>query len=81
MYVTVRYFALAGDAAGTREERLECDDGLSLSALLSQVGTRSPRLAEVIARSRVAVNDEFAEEDRFLGSCDVVSILPPFSGG
>lgn len=81
MLVTIHYFAVAQDAAGRKEERLEVGEEMPLQQLLGVLGSRTPRLAEIIARSRVAINEEFAEPSHRVRHNDTVSILPPFSGG
>jgi molybdopterin converting factor small subunit len=40
-----------------------------------------PRLADLLARTRVAVNAEFAAPDAPLAEGDEIAFLPPMSGG
>jgi molybdopterin synthase sulfur carrier subunit len=42
---------------------------------------RDPRLCDLLARTRVAVNAEFAPTDASLADGDEVAFLPPMSGG
>ncbi len=80
MPIEVLYFAGARDAAGAARERLD-DAPATVGALRRVLAARHPRLAPVLARSRVAVDHEFAEDDAPLRAGAEVAIVPPVSGG
>ena len=81
--VTVRYFAGAKAAAGTRSETLTVPTGTTLADLLLAVAAdHGEALARVLASSSLLV-DETAARDRAAPLTDgaVVDVLPPFAGG
>lgn len=81
MLVKIQYFAMASEAAGRREEDLDCPSGALLEVVLRRVEETRPRMAAVLPHSRVAINGEFASKDANVAPKDIISILPPFSGG
>jgi molybdopterin synthase catalytic subunit len=82
MRVSIRYFAAARDLAGVDHETVELDEvTMTARGLLSWIASHRPRLAVVIHRMRVAVNEDFADEDAAIRDGDEVVILPPVAGG
>ena len=79
MPVTVLYFAAARDAAGASRETL--DPAPATVGDLRQVLARRPGLVPVLARSRVAVDGEFAGDEVRLRDGAEVAIIPPVAGG
>ena len=49
--------------------------------LARRLADSDPRLSDLLARTRVAVNAEFADADAPLAEGDEVAFLPPMSGG
>ena len=80
MPVVVLYFAGARDAAGTARETL-AEAPATVGALRRALAEAHPPLARVLARSRVAVDEEFAADDAPLRDGAEVAIVPPVSGG
>lgn len=81
--VTVRYFAGAKAAAGTRSETLDVPAGTTLADVVTAVAAaHGDGLARVLASSSLLV-DEVAAHDRDAALPDgvVVDVLPPFAGG
>jgi molybdopterin converting factor small subunit len=80
--ISVRYFAAARAAAGSDCEELTVRDGLTVSDLLDELGSRSPELARVLLRCSylcdgVAVHDKVQP----LHPGNTIDVLPPFAGG
>ncbi|CAN5219636.1 MoaD/ThiS family protein [soil metagenome] len=77
--VTVRYFAAAAEAAGTREESLpQVGTVGALRALL--VERYGDAMARVMASGSFLVDGVVSRDDtRSLGA--TVDVLPPFAGG
>jgi molybdopterin converting factor small subunit len=80
--IGVRYFAAARAAAGSDCEELTVRDGLTVSDLLDELGSRSPELARVLLRCSylcdgVAVHDKAQP----LHPSNTIDVLPPFAGG
>ncbi|MGH9277431.1 MAG: MoaD/ThiS family protein, partial [Acidimicrobiales bacterium] len=75
----LRLFAAAREAAG--EARLEVG-GATVGEVLEEARRRyGESFTSVLAKSRVWVNGQPAEDGMALREQDVVAILPPVSGG
>lgn len=81
MEITVRYYAQAREAAGRDEERIVLDAGASLDALWHVLAARHPALSPLEAGVSFAVGANPSARETSLQAGDVVSILPPVSGG
>lgn len=80
MPIQVLYFAGARDAAGTASETLEAVPATVGDLRRALVAAR-PALAGVLARSRIAVDQEFLEDAGAIRDGAEVAIVPPVSGG
>jgi molybdopterin synthase catalytic subunit len=80
MAIEILYFAAARDAAGLAAERVE-GPFENVAALRAALAARHPRLAAVLARCRIAVDEEFAEDSWPLRDGAVVALVPPVAGG
>ncbi len=80
MGIVVLYFAAARDAAGTDQETLARAPA-TVGALRRALLDARPGLARVLARSRIAVDQEFVEDDAPLRDGAEVAIVPPVAGG
>ena len=79
--VAVRLFARFRDRAGTDVVSVSLPAGSRVSALRDELARTWPDLAGLIARSAVAVNEEYVAEDAVIRSGDDVALIPPVSGG
>jgi molybdopterin synthase catalytic subunit/molybdopterin synthase sulfur carrier subunit len=77
----IRLFARARDLAGTDALDVSLPAGATVRELRRRVGEQCPRLAGLLERCAVAVDDEFADEDLTLPLGAEVALLPPVSGG
>jgi molybdopterin synthase catalytic subunit len=80
MPITVLYFAGARDAAGTSREIL-ADVPATVRALRAALAATHPRLGPILARSRISVDQEFADDDAPLRDGAEVALIPPVAGG
>jgi molybdopterin synthase catalytic subunit len=80
MALDVLYFAGARDAAGRARETLP-EAPPTVGALRRALEAAHPRLAPVLARCRIAVDQEFAPDDAPLRDGAEVAVVPPVSGG
>jgi molybdopterin converting factor subunit 1 len=78
--VTVRLFAHVRETAGIDTVDLELGSG-SVGEIRSALADRLPAAAGLIARSALAVNSEYAPDDRAVSAADEVALIPPVSGG
>jgi sulfur-carrier protein len=81
MIVHVRLFARARDLAGVEVFALEVPDGATVAHLRQRIAVDYPALAGLLARSAIAVNDDFAADSQMLSADAEVALLPPVSGG
>lgn len=81
MHVRVRLFARARDLAGADAVVLDLPAGATAGDLRRHLADAHPRLAGLLERSALAVNDELADDDLTLPHGAEVALLPPVSGG
>jgi molybdopterin converting factor subunit 1 len=79
--MTVLLFAAARDLAGADAVTVELPAGATVADLRGELARRFPALAGLLARSALAVNHDFAEEDQMLMPDDEIAVIPPVSGG
>ena len=78
--VVVSLFAGMAESAGTR--RLDLDwEGGSVADLRRAIVSRCPAVADLLARSAVAVGDAYAGDGDHVAHDADVAIIPPVSGG
>jgi MoaE-MoaD fusion protein len=76
MEVTVRLFAMLRERAGSPEITLELPDGARVGDALAELHGLADDLPLVMA-----VNREYADEERVLDPGDELALIPPVSGG
>ena len=81
MIVRVRLFARAKDLAGTDVVSVDVALNARVADLRRRLADHVPALAPLLARSALAVNEEFARDDQLLSPGAEVALLPPVSGG
>ena len=81
MTVGVLLFAAARELAGTESIAVELLHRATVADLRAELARRIPALAGLLAKSALAVNHDFAEDDRVLVPADEVAVIPPVSGG
>lgn len=81
MIVAVHLFARARDLAGAAVVKVELPAAATVGDLRRQLAETYPRLVELLARSALAVNNEFADDALSLPVNAEVALLPPVSGG
>ncbi len=79
MPVTVKYFAQLREAIGREEETLEFEG--SVSDFKSFLKEKYKNIEDLIDSSRVAVNEEYVEENVKIKKGDRVALIPPVGGG
>lgn len=81
MTLTVQLFARGRELAGADTVAAELPAAATVADLRRTLAARFPALAGLLERSAVAVNHDFAENDRALSPGDEVAVIPPVSGG
>lgn len=78
--LTVRFFAAAADAAGTRESTIEVPDGATLDDALQIIDSTYPRVTKIRSQCTVFI-DDMRTENPDISNARTLDILPPFAGG
>jgi molybdopterin converting factor subunit 1 len=81
MTVPVRLFARARELAGTDAVTVELPAGATVAILRERLAEACPALRPLLARSAVAVNEEFAGDETLIPVDAETALLPPVSGG
>ena len=81
MKVKVLLFASLKDIAGRRSIELELDQGSTLQQVKEKLTSLYPEIERMQNSVRIAINQEFADEDSSLNNEDEIAFLPPMSGG
>ncbi len=81
MKVTIKLFARLRELAGTHTLERHVAENTTISDLIQNLQAEFPKLTEVIPRTVVSVNREFADLQTRLAEGDEVAIFPPVSGG
>jgi molybdopterin converting factor subunit 1 len=74
--VTVRLFAMLRERAGAGEVALDLPDGARVTDAIAELGEVTAGIPLVMA-----VNREYARDDRVLDPGDELALIPPVSGG
>jgi molybdopterin converting factor subunit 1 len=75
------YFAAVRERLRLDEEWIPLPGGASVVLLLGELERRHPALGSLRKACKVAVNQEFASNDRVLQDGDEVALIPPVAGG
>jgi molybdopterin converting factor subunit 1 len=78
--VRVALFAALRELAGTDCVPLPAA-GLTAAGVRAALAERFPAARDLLARSAVAINRDFADADAPVTPADTVAVLPPVSGG
>ena len=81
MKVKLLLFAALKDIAGRRDLEMELDDGSTLQQVTEKLASLYPEIGRMQNSVRIAINQEFADENSSLNNGDEIAFLPPMSGG
>ncbi|MFH1764239.1 MAG: MoaD/ThiS family protein [Gemmatimonadota bacterium] len=81
MQIRILFFASFRDLLGTGEIFLSLPEGAAISGMVAEVRGRGGEFGKLPPYPVVAVNEEYAPEDRLLRDGDVVAFIPPVAGG
>ena len=77
----VQLFAGARELAGVASISLELPAGATVAELRRAIISLHPEFIRLLARSRIAVNQEFADDSAIVPEGAEVALIPPVSGG
>ncbi len=81
MKVTVLYFAVFRERIGRDEEALELPAGARVRDALAALAARHAAVGALRGKFRVAVNQDFCDDDHELADGDELALIPPVAGG
>jgi molybdopterin converting factor small subunit len=74
-------FAVARQLAGKASLELELPDSATVGDVKSRLAHACPALAPLLPRLMIAVDSEYADEDRRIPPTADLAVIPPVSGG
>jgi molybdopterin converting factor subunit 1 len=80
MAVRVLYFAAAREAAGASREELAAPPA-TVADLRRELVARHPALARILPRCRIALGEEFVDDDAPVPDGAEAAVVPPVAGG
>jgi len=81
MRIQVLYFAVFRERLGRDDETLELAPGATVADALAALATMHEPISTLRTKFRVAVNQDFTDEDRELHDGDELALIPPVAGG
>lgn len=81
MKIQVLYFAVFRERLSRDEEALELPDGARVADAIEALAARHPAVRALRGKFRVAVNQDFSDDDRALADGDEIALIPPVAGG
>lgn len=81
MQIRILFFASYRDLVGAGELSLAFPVGTTVAGMVAEVRGRGGAFGDLPPFPAVAVNEEYASEERVLEDGDVVAFIPPVAGG
>lgn len=73
-------FGITKDIIGSRSIDVPSNMALTVGELRQYINSQYPKI-ETLNSLAIAVNEEYATDDKRLNESDVVALIPPVSGG
>jgi len=81
MKIRIKLFAAARELSEGGDLELEVANGIVVRDMKIQISGNHPGLSELILRSAVSINREFATDESVIHENDEIALIPPVSGG
>ncbi len=81
MKIRVLYFAVFREKLGRDDDVVALADGSRVGDALAALAARHAAIDKLRGKFRVAVNQEFSDDDRELAEGDELALIPPVAGG
>ena len=81
MRIDVRLFAVARQRIGSATLAVDLPEHATVADLRRSLAESAPALADILPKLMIAVDSEYADDDRELSPGSEVAIIPPVSGG
>ncbi len=77
----ILFFATLKDRAGLRQSEIDLPPGITVGDLKSIISDQFPPLATLLPHALIAVNREYAQDERVIPERAEIAFFPPVSGG
>ncbi len=81
MMKRVLLFAAAKESVGQDSITVELPDTATVADLRKQLVSEYPVIRDLVARSFIAVDQQFASNDVLIADAKEIALIPPVSGG
>lgn len=81
MIVKVLLFAQARQIVGCDSVELTLDDNATVRLLKEELSKQQPEIADLLARSSIALDQQYATDDDVIDAKMEIAMIPPVSGG
>lgn len=81
MKIQVVMFAVAKDMIGEKSVEVELSDSATIKDLKQALVERYPMLKDIVKRSAISLDHEYAVDDSTLTKDAEIALIPPVSGG
>jgi len=81
MRIRALYFAVFREQIGRDDEEIDLAAGARVRDAIAALAARHPPIDRLRGRFRIAVNQEFSDDDRALAEGDELALIPPVAGG
>lgn len=81
MKLRVLYFAVFREKLGREDDVLALPAGACVRDAIAALAARHDGIAKLRGKFRVAVNEDFVDDDRELAEGDEIALIPPVAGG
>lgn len=80
MKIQILLFGIARDIVGKSHLELDTSQPLDVTSFKQLLKDKYPKMSQ-LSYFKVAVNQDFADDDQLLKEGDEVALIPPVSGG
>ena len=81
MIIQIVLFAMAREISGESLVEIELGETATVGDVKRELAVRYPGMSELVSRSAISVDHEFAIDSQILGETSEVALIPPVSGG
>ena len=81
MQINVKLFAAARQYCGREDVTVELGEVATVRDLRATLASDYPALVEILPASMIAINHDYATDDRNINAGVEVALIPPVSGG
>jgi molybdopterin synthase sulfur carrier subunit len=80
MTIQLLFFGITQDLVDTHQMEINLDESISVASLKATIFQQFPNLKR-FPNFEIAVNEQYATDDKMIHDRDIVAIIPPVSGG